>query len=101
VLGLPLLALGAVLAAASLAVGASRERRSGHRRDRWQWPETVATAAGAVPAVVLVVAAAQGWPGIVPAPGDGLPALPLPVVAAVLLAAVPAWLTPRPREEDR
>ena len=101
VLGLPLLAVGAGLAAASLAVGASRERRSGHRRDRWQWPETVTAAAGAVPAIVLVVAAAQGWPGIVPAPGDGLPALPLPVVAAVLLAAVPAWLTPRPREEDR
>jgi energy-coupling factor transport system permease protein len=50
---------------------------------------------------VLVVAAAQNWPGVVPEPGDGLPALPLAVVGAVLLAAVPAWLTPRPREEDR
>jgi energy-coupling factor transport system permease protein len=82
-------------------VGASRQRRSGHRRDRWQWPETLTAASGAVPAVVLVVAAVQGWEGIVPPPEPGLPPLPLPVVAAVLLAAVPAWLTPRPREEDR
>ena len=100
-LGLPLLAVGAALAAASLVVGAARERRSGHRRDRWRWPETVTAAAGAVPAVVLVAASVQGWDGIIATPSPGPPPLPLPVVAAVLLAAVPAWLTPRPREEDR
>ena len=100
-LGLPLLAVGAALAAASLVVGASRERRSGHRRDRWRWPETVTATAGAVPAVVLVVGSVQSWEGIIATPSPGLPPLPLPVVAAVLLAAVPAWLTPRPREEHR
>jgi energy-coupling factor transport system permease protein len=100
-LGLPLLVVGAALAATSLVVGASRDRRSGHRRDRWQWPETLTAVAGAVPAVVLVVASVQGWEGVVATPEPGLPPLPLAIVAAVLLAAVPAWLTPRPREEDR
>ena len=82
-------------------MGASRDRRSGHRRDPWAWPETLTAVTGALPAVVLVTGSVQGWPGITPAPGAALPALPLAAVAAVLVAATPAWLTPRPREEDR
>jgi energy-coupling factor transport system permease protein len=98
VLGLPLLVAGAALAAASLLVGASRDRRSGHRRDRWAWTETVTVLAGAVPALVLVVASAQDWPGIVPGQQAEPPAVPLVAVVAILVAALPAWLTPRPRE---
>ena len=98
VLGLPLLVAGAALAGASLLVGASRDRRSGHRRDRWAWTESVTVLAGAVPAVVLVVASAQDWPGIVPGQQAELPAVPLVAVVAILVAALPAWLTPRPRE---
>ncbi|MDV3297207.1 MAG: energy-coupling factor transporter transmembrane protein EcfT, partial [Brachybacterium paraconglomeratum] len=37
VLGLPLLLGGTLVAAASLFVGASKEERSGHRRDPWEW----------------------------------------------------------------
>ncbi len=98
VLGLPLLLVGAAFAGASLLVGASRDHRSGHRRDRWAWTETVTVLAGAVPALVLVVASAQGWPGIVPGQQAELPVVPLPAVVAILVAALPAWLTPRPRE---
>ncbi|NUR82382.1 MAG: energy-coupling factor transporter transmembrane protein EcfT [Dermatophilaceae bacterium] len=97
-LGLPVLVLGAVLAGSSLLVGASRDTRSGHRRDRWAWTETVTAAAGAVPATVLVVASVQGWDGVVPSQRAELPALPLLAVVAVLVAAIPAWVTPRPRE---
>ncbi|GAA5029158.1 CbiQ family ECF transporter T component [Terrabacter aeriphilus] len=97
-LGLPLLALGAVVAATSLAVGASRDGRSGHRRDRWAWTETVTVVAGAVPAGALVVASARGWDGVTPAQQAGLPAVPLVAVLALLVAALPAWLTPMPRE---
>jgi energy-coupling factor transport system permease protein len=97
-LGLPLLVLGAALAGASLLVGASRDGRSGHRRDRWAWTETLTVLAGAVPAAVLVVASAQGWPGIVPSQRAEAPAVPLLAVLAILVAALPAWFTPRPRE---
>lgn len=97
-LGLPLLALGALVAASSLAVGASRDGRSGHRRDRWAWTETVTVVAGAVPAAALVVASTRGWDGVTPAQQAGLPAVPLVAVLALLVAALPAWLTPMPRE---
>ena len=97
-LGLPLLVVGVVLAASSLVVGASREGRSGHRRDRWEWPETLTVVAGAVPAAVLVVAGLRGWDGVTPTQRVELPAVPLLAVAAVLVAALPAWLTPQPRE---
>ncbi len=96
-LGLPLLLLGVLLAGASLAIGASTDSRSGHRHDRWEWTETVTVVAGAVPATVLVVAAVQAWPGIVPVQDASLPALPLACVLAILVAAVPAVLTPLPR----
>ncbi len=98
VLGLPLLVVGAVLAAASLVVGASRDPRSGHRRDRWTWTETVTVVTGALPAAVLVVGSAQGWAGVVPSQRAELPAVPLVAVRAIAVAAVPAWVTPRPRE---
>jgi energy-coupling factor transport system permease protein len=98
VLGLPLLAVGALLAAASLVVGASRDARSGHRRDRWGWTETLTVVCGAAPAAVLVTAAARGWEGVVPSQQAHLPAVPLAGVLALLVAALPAWLTPQPRE---
>lgn len=98
VLGLPVLVVGALLAAASLAVGASRDPRSGHRRDRWTWTETVTVVAGAVPAAVLVLASARGWVGVSPSQRAELPVVPLVAVLAIAVAALPAWVTPRPRE---
>jgi energy-coupling factor transport system permease protein len=97
-LGGAVLVLGAVLAGSSLLVGASRDHRSGHRRERWTWTETVTVLVGAVPAAVLVVASAQGWDGVVPSQQAQLPAVPLLAVLAVLVAATPAFFTPRPRE---
>lgn len=99
-LGLPLLLVGAALAAASLAVGASRDRRSGHRRERWAWTETLTVLTGAVAAVVLVTGSVRGWEGIVPEQTAELPAVPLLAVLALLLAATPAFFTPRPRRVD-
>ena len=99
-LGLPLLLVGAALAAASLAVGASRDRRSGHRRERWAWTETLTVVTGAVAAAVLVTGSVRGWDGIVPTQQAELPAVPLPAVLALLLAATPAFFTPRPRQVD-
>jgi energy-coupling factor transport system permease protein len=98
-LGLPLLVAGGVLATGSLVVGARREERSGYRRDRWSWTETGTVLAGAVPAVVLVLASSQGWPGIVPVQTAALPAVPVLAALAVLVAATPAVFTPRPRAQ--
>ena len=86
-----------VVAGASLGIGASRDHRSGHRRDPWTWTETLTVVCGAVPGAVLVVASAQGWTGVVPLPRAAPPPLPLLTVLAVLVAALPAWFTPRPR----
>lgn len=99
-LGLPLLVVGALLAAGSLAVGASRDARSGHRREQWAWTETLTVAAGAVAAAVLVVGSVRGWAGIVPEQRAELPAVPLLAVMALLLAVTPALFTPRPRPVD-
>lgn len=99
-LGLPLLVVGAVLAAASLGVGASRDSRSGHRREQWAWTETLTVAVGTLAATVLVVGAVQGWPGVVPDQRSELPPVPLAAVLAVLAAASPAIFTPLPRRLD-
>lgn len=99
VLGLPLLLVGVVLATASLVVGASREERTGHRRDPWSWTETVTVCAGAVPGVVLVLAGLWGWDGIVPPQSASVPHLPLTAVLAIVVAAAPAFVTPPPRAE--
>ncbi|MEP7331987.1 MAG: energy-coupling factor transporter transmembrane component T [Terracoccus sp.] len=99
-LGLPLLVVGAALAAASLAVGASRDSRSGHRREQWAWTETLTVLTGILAAAVLVVGSVRGWQGIVPTQRAELPAVPLVAVIAVLVAATPAFFTPRPRQVD-
>lgn len=99
VLGLPLLLGGAVAAGASLLVGASQEERSRHRRDPWEWTETLTVASAAVTATVFVVGGVQGWAGLVPAQRATLPPVPLAALAAVLVAVTPAFFTHRPRQE--
>lgn len=98
-LGLPLLLVGALAAASSLVVGASREERTGHRRDPWEWSETFTVATAAVTAAVFVMGGVRGWPGIIPAQEATLPLVPLPAVVAVILAVTPAIFTHRPRQD--
>ena len=97
VLGVPTLLLGVGCATAALLVGARRDPRTHYRRDQWGIPECLVVLAGIVPAVVLIVAGAQHWDGVVPqqVPAE-LPAVPLRLVAAILLGATPAWLAPVP-----
>lgn len=96
-LGLPLLALGMLLAGTALLIGARRDRRSGYRRDPWRAPEWIVAACGVVPAAVLVVAGHQGWTGIVPAQVPlALPALPVAAVLAILVAGIAPLAAPVP-----
>ncbi|GAA6525787.1 energy-coupling factor transporter transmembrane component T [Intrasporangium sp. DVR] len=96
-LGLPLLLVGVLVASSSLVVGASRDGRSGHRRDPWTWTESLTVASGAVAGGVLIAAGVGAWSGIVPSQQAEAPAVPVLAVLAVLVAALPAWFTPRPR----
>jgi energy-coupling factor transport system permease protein len=96
-LGLPLLIAGSAAAAASLAVGARRERRSRYRPDPWAAPEWAVTISGVLAGGLVMVAAERGVPGIIlqtsPAVWPTLPWLP---ALGLLLGLLPAWLSPMP-----
>ena len=96
-LGLPLLLAGSAAAAASLAVGARRERRSRYRPDPWAAPEWVVASSGAMVGGLVMVAAQRAMAGIIlqtsPAVWPTLPWLP---ALGVLLGLIPAWLAPMP-----
>jgi energy-coupling factor transport system permease protein len=96
-LGLPLLLVGSAAAAASLGVGARRERRSRYRPDPWAAPESVVAASGAIAGALVLVAAQRAVPGIVlqtsPAVWPTLPWLP---ALGLLVGLIPAWAAPMP-----
>ena len=96
-LGLPLLLVGSAAAAASLAVGAHRESRSRYRPDPWAAPECLVLASGAAAGTLVLLAAQHGVPDVIvqtsPATWPTLPWLP---ALGLLLALVPAWLSPTP-----
>ncbi|MGH8970601.1 MAG: CbiQ family ECF transporter T component [Actinomycetes bacterium] len=100
-LGLPLLAGGLVAAGCGMYVAGRRVRRSRYRPDPWALPEWLTAAAGAV-AGGLTVATALVDPVALMAPVSPLawPTLPLLPAAGVLLALLPAWVTPPPPPPD-
>jgi energy-coupling factor transport system permease protein len=96
-LGLPLLLVGSAAAAASLAVGARRERRSRYRPDPWAAPEWAVTASGVLAGGLLLVAAQRGVGGIILQTSPAVwPTLPWMPALGVLLGLLPAWLAPMP-----
>jgi energy-coupling factor transport system permease protein len=96
-LGLPMLTAGVLCAAAALVVGARRDRRTHYRRDRWGVPEWLVCLTGAVPAVVLAVAASHAWLGVVPPQVPAaLPTVPLGLVGAIAVGALAGVLAPVP-----
>jgi energy-coupling factor transport system permease protein len=96
-LGLPLLVAGSSAAAASLAVGARREKRSRYRPDPWAAPEWVVTVSGALAGALVMVAAQRGVPGIILQTSPAVwPTLPLLPAMGVVLGLLPAWLSPEP-----
>jgi len=96
-LGLPLLLVGSAAAAASLAVGARRERRSRYRPDPWAAPEWAVMLSGAAAGAFVLVAAQRAVPGIVLQTSPAVwPALPWLPALGVLIGLLPAWLAPMP-----
>ncbi len=96
VLGLPMLALGAVLLVASLRAAKSSSTRSRYRPDPWETPEWLTVAAGVSALGALVAAGHLGIGGLhpdySPLVAPGLPLLP---VIGILAAATPAFASPR------
>jgi energy-coupling factor transport system permease protein len=85
-LGLPVLAAGAVVAGAGLALGGRRAVRSRYRPDRWGAQEWVVAGSGMVAAAGVLVGAALDPAAMNPSTSP-LVAPGLPVVPAVALLA--------------
>jgi energy-coupling factor transport system permease protein len=95
-LGVPFLIAGCLLATAGLVLGGRQAGRSRYRPDPWRVAETLTALAGAGALALTLAAghleAATLNPGItVPYTVPGLPWL---AVAGVLVALLPAWVSP-------
>jgi len=88
------LAIGVLIAVVAMAFGHRRVARSRYRPDPWALPEWLVTAAGAIAAAVLIVAAGIGVDGLV-LPGPlTVPTLPLLPAAGILVGLLPALAAP-------
>ncbi|MEO6789604.1 MAG: energy-coupling factor transporter transmembrane component T [Ornithinibacter sp.] len=96
-LGTPLLAAGLALSAAGLWLGGRHVPRSTYRPDPWRGAEWLTVACGVCAAAALVITARTSPDALtIPLAPLAVPALPLVAVAGLLLAALPAYLTPEP-----
>jgi energy-coupling factor transport system permease protein len=102
-LGLPSLLLGALLAAAGLALGGRRTRRTRYRPDPWALPEWLVAGSGLVAAAGLFVTGALDPAALHlsgPLAVPPVPWLPVVTVLVALLPAVAAPAPPRARDAD-
>lgn len=92
-LGLPLLAAGAVLSVGGLALGSRRTIRSRYRPDRWLPPEWGVVACGVAIATAFITLGHSGvlQPSVAPLE---VPGLPLVAGLGLALALLPSWLAP-------
>jgi energy-coupling factor transport system permease protein len=97
VLGIPMLVLAAACAIGGLRLGGRRVRRTRYRPDPWAAAEWWTTGCGVIAALTMLAAAhfdpAALAPSTAPAVWPTLPVLP---ALGLLLAALPAIVTPRP-----
>lgn len=95
-LGLPLLATGAVAAVAAIALAARTSVRSRYRPDPWRTPEWLVAASGLLCATAFVAAAWLGVPDLMTSVDPpAWPQLPWVPLVGVLIAMSPAVTAPR------
>lgn len=95
-LGLPMLAVGAVMAVVGVTAAGGGATRTTYRPDPWRAAEWLVAGAGVGTATLLTAAAWSGVAGLVaPVSPPGWPALPWIGVAAALLAVTPALTAPQ------
>ena len=96
-LGLPVLAVAAVLCGVGLAVGGRRTARSRYRPDPWRQPEWIVAGSGLAALVAMSVAGALDVPGLTISFSPlAFPSIPLLPVVGILIALVPAVAAPNP-----
>ncbi|WP_427383318.1 energy-coupling factor transporter transmembrane component T [Janibacter sp. G56] len=97
VLGLPALVLGLAAMAGGIHLGGRAVRRTRYRPDPWLAPEWITVGCGVV-AAAAAFATAHVSPEDLQMPLQPLaaPAVPLLAVAGLLVAALPAFVTPEP-----
>jgi len=101
-LGLPSLAVGAVLCVSGLVLGSRRVTRTTYRPDPWLWPEWVVAGCGVLTAVVFFVTSSYDPLNLTPVISPlAWPTLPLVPTLAVLLCALPAVVAPPPVRSTR
>ncbi|WP_405057678.1 energy-coupling factor transporter transmembrane protein EcfT [Kribbella sp. NBC_01505] len=88
------LAIGLLLAVGALGIGRQRVTRTRYRPDPWALPEWLVTAAGAIAAAVMVVAAVRGVHGLLLDGPLVVPPIPLLPVIGVLVGLAPALAAP-------
>lgn len=96
-LGLPVLLGGLTLAVAGLALGGRRHLRTRYRPDPWRGPEWLTVGTGLLAAVASIVTGLADPGALAPTLAPlAWPPLPLPLTVALLVATLPARLTPPP-----
>jgi len=93
-LGLPMLALGSVLAGFGVAVGGRRTGRTRYRPDPWALPEWLVSGCGLVAAVAMFLNVAVAPEQLYLASVVMVPPVPLLACAGILVALLPAVLAP-------
>ncbi len=94
---LPALVTGTVVSVAGLALGGRRVRRSRYRPDPWSGPEWGVVLSGLAPLVVLWSGVGSSLIGLNPSTFPlTWPSLPVVPALAVLVAALPAVISPPP-----
>jgi energy-coupling factor transport system permease protein len=100
-LGIPTLFGGLAVGTSSLILAGRGVRRTSYRPDRWRFPELVTVASGVGSGVLVYVTSrvdpANLNPSLQPL---AWPSLSVPALLAILVAALPAVLTPPPAEYD-
>jgi energy-coupling factor transport system permease protein len=104
-LGVPTIALGALLCCLGLAVGGRRVQRTAYRPDPWLWPEWVVSGGGVCCAALMFVSlgysAADLNPSLTPLAWPTLPLLPVLGILVAGAAALAAPMPPRNRVVPR
>ncbi len=92
-----LIALGLGAAFTGMAISGRQVRVTTYRPDPWRWPETVTVLTGVAAVVGMMVSRAETPLLLVmPLQPFGAPGLPVPAAVGILLAALPAVVTPEP-----
>lgn len=93
--GVLVLALGVLLSISGMVLGGREVKVTRYRPDRWRTPETVTALSGIAAAAAMVITrAVEPELLVLPLQPIGAPALPLLAAVGIMIAALPAFVTP-------